>query len=147
MQGSVSPTKMIQRFAHHKGDELTLSHRVLRALFLALLIALCSVPISLNARESQEPQTIPYKDLPPEAHTTLKLIRQGGPFPFTKDGTVFGNRERRLPLKPRGYYREYTVITPGAKNRGARRIVAGGSSEFYYTADHYDTFQLIVGAP
>ncbi len=81
--------------------------------------------------------------LPPEAKTTLNLIKQGGPYPFPKDGTIFGNRERRLPLHPRGYYKEYTVKTPGSRNRGARRIIAGARGEFYYTDDHYNSFKLI----
>ena len=81
--------------------------------------------------------------LPPEARTTLKLIKQGGPLPYPKDGTIFGNRERRLPAHPRGYYKEYTVKTPGSRNRGARRIIAGSNGEFYYTGDHYNSFKLI----
>lgn len=81
--------------------------------------------------------------LPPEAAATLKLIRQGGPFPHRKDGTVFGNRERLLPLRARGYYREYTVPTPGSRDRGARRIVAGAGGEYYFTGDHYRSFRRI----
>ncbi len=88
-------------------------------------------------------------DLPAEAIQTLDLIRQGGPFPYRKDGTVFQNREGLLPQKPRGYYREYTVPTPGARDRGARRIVAGGNPPevFYYTADHYRSFTRIPVEP
>lgn len=74
---------------------------------------------------------------------TLRLIERGGPFPYAKDGTVFSNREGRLPSHPRGYYREYTVPTPGASNRGARRIVRGKGGETYYTRDHYETFRRI----
>ena len=83
--------------------------------------------------------------LPPEAIETLALIRRGGPFPYRKDGTIFHNRERRLPQQPRGFYREYTVPTPGAQTRGARRIVTGGRPPevFYYTADHYRSFRRI----
>jgi ribonuclease T1 len=81
--------------------------------------------------------------LPPEARTTLKLIRAGGPFPFERDGIVFGNRERLLPQRARGYYREYTVKTPGERTRGARRIVAGEGGELYYTDDHYASFRRI----
>jgi len=88
-------------------------------------------------------QTIARADLPPEARKTLSLIKQGGPFPYVKDGVVFGNREGRLPGRPRGYYREYTVKTPGSSDRGARRIVGGSNGEFYYTDDHYNTFKLI----
>jgi len=82
-------------------------------------------------------------DLPREARRTLDLIRTGGPFPYGRDGTVFGNRERLLPTKARGYYREYTVVTPGSRDRGARRIVAGAGGEYYYTDDHYDSFRRI----
>lgn len=74
---------------------------------------------------------------------TLALIDSGGPFPYTKDGTVFSNREGRLPKKPSGYYLEYTVETPGSPDRGARRIVAGQDGETYYTSDHYDSFVRI----
>lgn len=86
---------------------------------------------------------IDVADLPPEARTTLRLIEQGGPFPYSRDGVVFGNYERRLPQRQRGYYREYTVKTPGARNRGARRIIAGSVGERYYTEDHYRTFRRI----
>lgn len=71
---------------------------------------------------------------------TLALIDRGGPFPYRQDGATFGNRERRLPQQPNGYYREYTVPTPGAKNRGARRVVKGRNGETWYTRDHYQTF-------
>lgn len=86
---------------------------------------------------------IAVADLPPEARTTLQLIETDGPFPFQRDGVVFGNYEKRLPLKKRGYYREYTVVTPGLKHRGPRRIVAGHEGERYYTADHYNSFRRI----
>ncbi|WP_368563916.1 ribonuclease domain-containing protein [Pseudoxanthomonas sp. UTMC 1351] len=81
--------------------------------------------------------------LPPEARQTLRLIAQGGPFPHREDGSVFGNREGRLPRQPQGYYREYTVDTPGLSHRGARRIVTGGQPprEYYYTDDHYESFR------
>ena len=87
--------------------------------------------------------------LPAEARHTDVLIRQGGPFVYAKDGSVFGNRERLLPAQRRGYYREYTVKTPGARDRGARRIVCGGSQptrpeRCYFTGDHYASFALIV---
>ena len=87
---------------------------------------------------------IRYDELPPEAQETIQRIRQGGPFPFRKDGSVFQNREGLLPPKPRGYYREYTVITPGEDDRGARRIVAGDGGELYYTEDHYNSFKEVV---
>ena len=82
--------------------------------------------------------------LPREARTTLRLIEQGGPFPYAKDGVVFQNREGILPNRPRGYYHEYTVITPGENDRGARRIVTGEGGELYYTDDHYDSFKRIM---
>lgn len=85
-----------------------------------------------------------YGDLPSQAHDTLDLIDQGGPFPYDQDGTVFSNREGVLPSRASGYYHEYTVITPGSPTRGARRIVTGEQvQEDYYTADHYATFDLI----
>jgi guanyl-specific ribonuclease Sa len=78
--------------------------------------------------------------LPVQAQTTVRLIQQRGPFPYRSDGIVYNNLERRLPIKPRGYYHEYTVSTPGSADRGARRIITGGDGEFYYTSDHYDSF-------
>lgn len=87
--------------------------------------------------------------LPLEAQQTAVLIRRGGPFPYAKDGSVFGNRERLLPQRRRGYYREYTVPTPQARDRGARRIICGGARlaepvACYYTADHYASFTRIA---
>jgi ribonuclease T1 len=85
--------------------------------------------------------------LPKEARETLALIAKGGPFPYQRDGVVFGNREQRLPARTRGFYHEYTVPTPGARTRGARRIICGGDvrdiAECYYTGDHYRTFSRI----
>ena len=81
--------------------------------------------------------------LPKEARATLALIRKGGPYPYARDGAIFGNREKILPAQRRGYYREYTVKTPGVRSRGARRIVAGRGGEFYYTEDHYNPFMRI----
>src|SRR5690606_18185577 len=92
--------------------------------------------------------TIAVAELPRQGRETYELIRQGGPFPYQKDGMVFGNRERLLPAEKRGYYREYTVRTPGSRDRGARRIVCGGPKtapqSCYYTADHYASFRKIV---
>ena len=81
--------------------------------------------------------------LPAEAHRTIALIQRGGPFPYRQDDGVFGNREGHLPRQPRGWYREYTVDTPGLGHRGARRIITGGQPprEWYYTDDHYDSFR------
>jgi ribonuclease T1 len=97
---------------------------------------------------SAEPDTVSLANLPAQARQTERLIRSGGPFPHAKDGTVFGNRERLLPRRARGYYREYTVHTPGAHDRGARRIVCGGAKPTmpeacYYTGDHYSSFKRI----
>lgn len=86
---------------------------------------------------------IAWTELPSEARETLQHIRQGGPFPYTRDGVEFRNYERKLPHQPRGYYHEYTVKTPGVKSRGARRIVCGPLPECYYTADHYRHFNRI----
>jgi ribonuclease T1 len=93
--------------------------------------------------------TVALADLPLQARQTHELIVRGGPFPYDKDGTVFGNREKQLPSAARGFYREYTVKTPGARNRGARRIICGGRQPekpqaCYYTADHYTSFNRIV---
>ena len=121
---------------------------VLTGLFLS--VALTSGHVS--AKETPGGATdsvVALNSLPPQARTTYQLVLQGGPFPYDKDGSVFGNRERLLPLQTRGFYREYTVKTPGASNRGARRIVCGGRQitapqACYYTADHYASFRKIV---
>ncbi|MEU4197503.1 ribonuclease [Kribbella sp. NPDC026611] len=83
-------------------------------------------------------------DLPKEAQDTLRLIDQGGPYPYSRDGVVFGNLEKILPKHDRGYYHEYTVRTPGEKDRGARRIVTGNGGERYYTDDHYKSFRRVA---
>lgn len=90
--------------------------------------------------------TVVLSDLPPEAVETIWLIEWGGPYPFDRDDTVFQNREGILPDRTRGHYHEYTVITPGSPDRGARRIVAGEDGERYYTADHYDSFVEVVAS-
>lgn len=102
-----------------------------------------AAPVAANsAAASPTRQALP-PFLPPEARQTIALIQRGGPFPHRQDGSVFGNREQRLPQRPRGYYHEYTVDTPGAGNRGARRIVTGGNppTGWFYTDDHYETFR------
>lgn len=86
---------------------------------------------------------IEFGRLPPQAQETIRLIERGGPFPYDRDGVTFGNRERLLPIRADGYYREYTVITPGSPDRGARRIVAGRGGELYYTDDHYESFRRV----
>jgi ribonuclease T1 len=107
-------------------------------LFLTLLLAGL-----LGLVSSAWAEDISRSNLPPQARETLRLIDQGGPFPHKRDGITFGNYEKRLPLKTRGYYREYTVPTPGEHSRGARRIIAGTQGERYYTPDHYRSFQRI----
>jgi ribonuclease T1 len=89
-------------------------------------------------------QDVRSRALPLEARETLALIKQNGPFPYARDGVVFGNREALLPKRERGYYREYTVKTPGARDRGARRIVTGRGGESYYSDDHYRTLRRII---
>ncbi len=92
--------------------------------------------------------TVSVAELPRQGRETYELIRAGGPFPYDKDGVVFGNRERILPAQRRGFYREYTVKTPGSRDRGARRIVCGGAARTpdacFYSADHYASFRKIV---
>ncbi|MBW4583535.1 MAG: guanyl-specific ribonuclease Sa [Tildeniella nuda ZEHNDER 1965/U140] len=134
-----------------------LKRRVLRfvSLFLTILIvvgftAVLQVEATPDSSHSQTTIVVVRKAvaipvvtadrLPPEARSTIHLIRQGGPYPYAKDGTVFRNRERRLPQARTGYYREYTVKTPGERNRGARRIITGQKGELYYTGDHYASF-------
>jgi ribonuclease T1 len=99
---------------------------------------------------AQDAPTLPQvsaAELPAQARATIDLIRKGGPYPYERDGLAFGNFEKRLPLRERGYYREYTVRTPGATGRGARRIVAGKGGELYYTEDHYQSFRRIRESP
>ena len=103
----------------------------------AVVLACCAVAFAFT-------NEIAVQLLPHEARQTLALIKAGGPFPYARDGSVFGNREGQLPKRNRGYYREYTVKTPGARDRGARRIVAGVPGEYYYTDDHYRTFRRII---
>jgi len=119
----------------------------LRRAAAALAVAvIAAAAFSSFARESA-PATIRAAALPTEARTTLERIRARGPFPYPRDGVVFANREHLLPAKPHGYYREYTVPTPHARTRGARRIVCGSPvatlSECYYSDDHYRSFRKI----
>ena len=130
------------------GDSRTTARRVRAArVFAAILLAQLWVAPAALARSETPTEAalaeVTVADLPGEARETVSLIRKGGPFPFPRDGVVFGNFEERLPAKARGYYREYTVRTPGAKDRGARRIVAGRGGELYYTDDHYNSFRRI----
>lgn len=116
----------------------------MKYILLAFLLVL-SVGAGSVAADRTAPYgaTVSIVELPHEALATLRLIERGGPFPYRRDGVVFGNREQRLPLKPRGAYREYTVPTPGASGRGARRIIAARSGELYYSEDHYRSFRRI----
>ena len=114
----------------------------------AMLSGFGSVAARAPVNGSQ-PTVVVLAELPPEAQGTMRRIQSGGPFPYRKDGIEFGNRERLLPQYPRGYYREYTVRTPGSRDRGARRIVCGGAEPVapdacYYTDDHYASFRLIA---
>jgi len=123
---------------------------VTRAIAAILLGLLFAAPAALARSETPAEAAlaeIAAAELPGEARQTISLIRKGGPFPFLRDGVVFGNFEKRLPARARGYYREYTVRTPGARDRGARRIVAGRDGELYYTDDHYQSFKRIRGTP
>ena len=128
-----------------------------RVVAAALVVA--AVVAGVQARTSPEgspplvtrapSDTITLAALPPQGRDVMAQIRQGGPFRYEKDGTVFGNRERLLPRHKRGFYREYTVPTPGLRHRGARRIVCGGTQvqapeACYYTEDHYASFRRIV---
>ena len=99
---------------------------------------------SHHSHDAAVTTTITVAELPPEARATLQLIKQGGPFPYPRDGVVFGNYEHVLPQQARGYYREYTVKTQGTHNRGARRIVCGPLPECYYSDDHYRSFYRIM---
>jgi ribonuclease T1 len=109
--------------------------------------ALGAAAVALPAAAQKAPPAavveMPAAELSSEARATLALIRKGGPFPYAKDGAVFGNREGRLPIQKRGYYREYTVKTPGERTRGARRIIAGRGGELFFTDDHYNHFRRI----
>jgi ribonuclease T1 len=108
----------------------------MRALTIGLLLTCGSVFAFLGE--------VGVDQLPPEARQTVALIVAGGPFPYARDGVAFSNREGRLPKHPRGYYREYTVKTPGVRDRGPRRIIVGRGGELYYTDDHYRTFRRII---
>ena len=113
----------------------------MRSVLAAAIMAVALPALALSLPE------IGVRDLPKEGREVLAKIRAGGPFAYERDGVVFGNREGLLPREVRGYYREYTVPTPGARNRGARRIVCGGPKKSpevcYYTADHYNSFARI----
>jgi ribonuclease T1 len=122
------------------------SAALLAACCLALAALLPGAPAAARSTGAALPE-IAVSELPAEGRDVLALIRKGGPFRHDRDGVTFGNREQLLPAKPRGYYLEYTVRTPGVKSRGARRIVCGGAptapDACYYTGDHYASFKRI----
>ena len=131
------------------GDEsrFTKFRSALAAVLLGLLCVAPAAQARGDVTGKPAMQEIAAAELPAEARRTVALIRKGGPFPYERDGAAFGNFEKRLPVKGRGYYQEFTVRTPGAKNRGARRIVAGKGGELYYTDDHYRSFKRIRESP
>jgi ribonuclease T1 len=115
-----------------------------RLLLLVMVLGFGAHGCSVEARDARRSlPEVTVSALPPEARETLALIREGGPFPYSRDGGVFANREGLLPQAPRGSYREYTVRTPGRRDRGARRIVTAAGGELYYTPDHYRSFRRI----
>ncbi|MEU0338727.1 ribonuclease domain-containing protein [Streptomyces bobili] len=116
---------------------------LLTACLLALLPGCTTTDSSPGPSRSAGSATVKVSELPAEARRTLDLIDAGGPFPYAEDGAVFRNFEGLLPRHERGYYREYTVPTPGSRDRGARRIVTGQGGETYYTDDHYDSFRAV----
>jgi ribonuclease T1 len=139
--------------------ELLVSCKFLRRFWLFLALVCCISATHARGPVHYEPNhgsaspldaitTVGALDLPTSARQMLTLIKKGGPYSYKKDGVVFGNYERLLPAKPRGYYHEFTVTTPGQRNRGAQRLIVGGKlespHEFYYTADHYATFIRII---
>lgn len=116
-------------------------------ILVACVLAWAALAPPVSAQRVSPPSAVVVEvsiaELPREARETIVLIRKRGPFPYAKDGAVFGNREGILPKQTRGYYREYTVKTPGERTRGARRIVVGKGGELYYTDDHYNHFRRI----
>jgi ribonuclease T1 len=128
--------------------------RIIAVVVIAMLVITLAASLfgcaaeKQSASDSLDPESglkvVAVTDLPKEAQDTLKLIDQGGPYPYSRDGVVFGNLEKILPKRDRGYYHEFTVKTPGENDRGARRIVTGNAGERYYTDDHYDSFRRIA---
>jgi ribonuclease T1 len=142
--GVMNPESLVVRSGRHG-----MWHRLWQASQVGVACLLAATAAMAFQPGASDIETIRQSDLPAQGQTVLRLIEAGGPFPHDKDGTVFGNRERQLPKHKRGYYREYTVATPGLNHRGARRIVCGGENTrapdaCYYTKDHYASFKLIV---
>jgi ribonuclease T1 len=117
---------------------------VSRVLLCVLVLAGCASTDAGAPAWAGDLATVQESELPVQARETLRLIDAGGPFPYQKDGSVFGNFEGLLPAHKRGYYHEYTVPTPGSRDRGARRIVTGRGDEIYYTDDHYNSFRAVL---
>ncbi len=143
--GLTSGRSLVSQAARRAGSNLVLSV----SLGLGFGLAFSGDLQAKTPNQASDLPPVALVTLPAQAQATHKLILNGGPFPYDKDGTVFGNRERLLPVKTRGFYREYTVKTPGAKNRGARRIICGGKpptqpESCFYTADHYASFSRIA---
>jgi ribonuclease T1 len=137
---------MIRAISGREASPVALCGALVRSMatMLGVVVALALGAEDAGARNPRgELAEIAASSLPREARATLQAIERGGPFPYERDGVVFGNRERLLPIRARGYYREYTVRTPGVPHRGARRIVVGRDGERYYTDDHYASFKRI----
>ena len=120
--------------------------QLLLALLIAAVLALagCGSKSSPSAAKPAGMSTIAEASLPAEARDVIKRIDDGGTFQYRQDGVTFQNRERLLPAEPSGYYREYTIATPGEADRGARRLILGRQGELYYTPDHYRSFLRVV---
>ncbi len=118
--------------------------RLTQWLLMAFAVQICAAGIAISKPAADGLATIGITALPIQAVETIERIKMGGPHPYKRDGVVFSNREKILPKEKRGYYNEYTVKTPGAKNRGARRIVTGKEGQFYYTDDHYASFKRVL---
>lgn len=152
--GRGSIVGMLSRFvprASRPSPRLTRAFAGVVAVLLAVLLAGCSSGSHTSSGAgvsapawARGMRTVRESRLPAEARSTLVLVDKGGPFPYARDGIVFGNFEGRLPGHQRGYYHEYTVRTPGSRDRGARRIVTGQSGEIYYTDDHYKSFRAVL---
>jgi ribonuclease T1 len=141
---------MLERCSVMQGAVVQHMAKAVGAVAVGAWLALAAPASQARGPLEAAPQdAVTLAELPAQARTTYRLILSGGPFPFDKDGTVFGNRERLLPAAKRGYYREYTVKTPWSRDRGARRIVCGGQPPTqphacYYTSDHYNSFRKIT---
>ncbi|MCW2733365.1 MAG: ribonuclease [Mycobacterium sp.] len=154
--GAVTPRQRAARLSRRSFTVVALCALIVIAVAWALMSTQSSTPAATNSSDSTTSTagvaTCPLPTLPPEVADTVRRIHSNGPFPFPRnDGVVFGNREGHLPDRAKGYYHEYTVINPGARNRSTRRVITGGAPvtdprQCFYTADHYDSFCLVTGA-